>query len=286
MFGRLGMRQVTLTLLRLGWRRHGITLEPYQVRIHLAGRVSLEACGQIFDQVAFPGQQGRVAFAYLAAEHGRPVERSELSEALWPNEMPPSSEAALNAVVSKLRSLLARASLPPGVLTGGAGCYELRLPKSTWLDLEVAADAIHEAETAIQAGDPARAYGPSAVAHHIARRPLLAGLRGSWIESRRNRLRNVLLRALECRGEVYLWNHEHSLAIETAYELIGLEPLRESGHRMLMRSLAAAGNTAEALWVYEKCRRLIAREIGVDPSKETKAVYNAVLNACNSRAVL
>jgi DNA-binding SARP family transcriptional activator len=260
-------------------------LEPHQVRIHLAGRVSLEVCGELFDQPAFPGQQGRVAFAYLAAERGRPVERSELTDALWPDEVPPSCDTALNAIASKLRTLLARANLSPGALTSGAGYYELHLPESTWLDLEAAADAIHEAETAIRAGDHGRAYGPSAVAHHIARRPFLPGWRGSWIESRRNRLRNVLLRALECRGEVYLWNHEYTLAVEAAHELMGLEPLRESGHRLLIRSMAAAGNTAEALWAYEKCRRLIAREIGVDPSKETKAVYNAVLGTCSGRAV-
>ncbi|MFL5483672.1 MAG: BTAD domain-containing putative transcriptional regulator [Gemmatimonadaceae bacterium] len=256
-------------------------MESHQVRIHLAGRVSLEVCGQLFDQPEFPGQQGRVAFAYLAAERGRPVERTELADALWPSEVPSSSDTALNAVMSKLRALLVRAKLSSGALTGGAGYYELHLPESTWLDLEAAADAIHEAETAIRVGDPGRAYGPSAVAHHIARRPFLPGWRGSWIESRRNRLRNVLLRALECRGEVYLWNHEYSLAVEAAHELMGLEPLRESGHRLLIRSLAAAGNTAEALWAYEKCRRLIAREIGVAPSKETKAVYDAVLGACS-----
>jgi DNA-binding SARP family transcriptional activator len=260
-------------------------LEPHQVRVHLAGRVSLEVCGQLFDQHTFPGQQGRVAFAYLAAERGRPVERAELTDALWPDETPPSCDTGLNAIASKLRALLARAGLSAGALTSGAGFYELHLPESTWLDLEAAADAIHEAEAAIRAGDPARAYGPSAVAHHIARRPFLPGWRGAWIESRRNRLRNMLLRALECRGEVYLWNHEYTLAVEAAHELMDLEPLRESGHRLLIRSLAAAGNSAEALWAYEKCRRLIAREIGVDPSKETKAVYNTVLAECSGRAV-
>lgn len=254
-------------------------MAPHSVRIHLAGRVSLEVDGQLVDQSAFPGQQGRLAFAFLVSEGSRPVARAELVDVLWPNEAPPSAEAALSAIISKLRSVLRHAGLDPASLTSSPGCYELRLPGGSWIDLDAAADAIHEAESALRAGDPARAYGPSAVAHHIARRPLLPGEDGPWVNARRARLRGVLLRALECRADVYLWNREFPLAVEAARDLVTLEPLRESGHRLLVRSLAESGNSAEALWAYEQCRKLIASELGVDPSRETKAVYETVLQS-------
>jgi DNA-binding SARP family transcriptional activator len=256
-----------------------MALDEPSVRIHLAGRLSIEVDGRLFDQGAFPGHQGRLAFAYLVAERSRPVGRSELADALWPTDAPPSCENALNAVLSKLRTFLSRAGLSgDATLAGAPGCYQLRLPGTAWVDLEIATDAIHEAETALRAGDPARAYGPSAVAHHIARRPLLPGVDDCpWLDARRTRLRGILLRALECRAEVYLWNGEFSLAAEAARDLMELEPIRESGHRLLIRSLAAAGNSAEALWAYEQCRRVIARELGVNPSKQTKAIYEAVL---------
>jgi SARP family transcriptional regulator, regulator of embCAB operon len=255
-------------------------LEQKSIRIRLAGRVTIEVDECLVDQAEFPGIQGRTAFAFLAAERSRPVTRGELIEALWPIDAPPSCESALHAIVSKLRTLLTRAGLDHSTtLVGTSGCYELRLPAHAWVDLEAAADAIHEAEVALRAGDPGRAYGPSAVAHHIARRPFLPGAEGHWLDAWRMRLRNILLRALECRGEVYLWNREFSLAIEAANELMVLEPLRESGHRLLMRGLADAGNTAEALNAYERCRQLIARQLGVDPSKQTKAVYEALLSS-------
>ena len=257
-----------------------MTLEPQSVRVYLAGRVSLEVDGRQLDQAEFPGQQGRVVFAHLVAERSRPVGRDELLAALWPGERPPSSESALNALVSKVRALVGRAGLDAqSTLVAAPGCYELRLPPTAWVDLEVAAEAIHEAETALRSGDAGRAYGPSAVAHHIARRPFLPGAEGPWVDGVRARLRAILLRALECRAEVYLWNDECHLAMEAARELTTLEPLRESGHRLLIRALAAGGNSAEALAAYERCRRLIARELGVDPSRQTKAVYEAVLMA-------
>jgi DNA-binding SARP family transcriptional activator len=248
------------------------------VRVHLAGRISIEADAQLIGPDRFPGQQGRVAFAYLVIERGRPVTLEELAETLWPGSLPPAWESALRAIVSKLRSVIANPEGRGGsTLTSARGSYELRLPAHTWVDVEAAAEAIHDAEAALRKGDPRLAYGPSAVAHHIARRPFLAGEQGPWIEAQRDRLRDILLRALEVRTEVYLWNAEHSLAQRAAKDLIALEPLRESGHRLVMRAHAAVGNTAEALRAYERCRKLIARELGVDPSPQTKATYEGIL---------
>lgn len=42
---------------------------------------------------------------------------------------------------------------------------------------------------------------------------------------------------------------------------------------------AAAGNGAEALWVYERCRDLISRELGVLPSPETRTIHAEVLSS-------
>lgn len=200
-------------------------------------------------------------------------------DALWSDSPPAAHDVALNAVVSKLRGVLLDADLPPTAVTSTPGGYELRLPASTWVDVEAAADAIHEAETALRRNDPASAYGPSAVAHHIARRPFLMGNESPWAVSRRLMLQRILMRALECRAQVYLWNNEHTLAIEAARAAVDHEPFRETAHQLLMRAHAASGNTAEALRTYERCRRLLAEELGVDPSPATKALHLALLRS-------
>ena len=266
------------------WRPIGKRLEQGaqvshpSLRVYLTGRVSVEAPDHAVFSEEFPGQQGRLVFTYLTLERGRPVTHGELAEALWA-EVPVAWETALSAIVSKLRSLVARLGVKGVELRGARGCYELRLPPSAWVDVEAAADAMHEAEVALKAGRAADAYGPSAVAHHVARRPFLPGERSAWAEGRRDRLRDILLRALEARAEVYLWNDEHTLALQSAKELVALEPFRESGHRLVMRALGAMGNTAEALRAYENCRKIIVRELGVDPSPQTKAEYETLLRA-------
>lgn len=250
------------------------------LRIYLSGRLTIDADGTRIGPDDFPGQQARVAFALLVGERSDPVPRSLLAEALWPRQLPPAWETALSSIVSKLRSMLARVGIDgTAALTTRDGCHELRLPRGTWVDHEAAADSIHEAEAALRAGDPARAYGPSAVAHHIARRPFLAGEQGRWVDQRRERLASILVRALECRTHVYLWNGEHPLAVEAARDAIALEPFRETAYQLLMRAHAAAGNTAEALRVYERCRTLISEELGVNPSPQTKAVHAELLQS-------
>jgi DNA-binding SARP family transcriptional activator len=250
------------------------------LRIYLSGRMMLEADELLFGPQDFPAQQGRAAFALLAGERDVPVARSTLAAAIWPGDPPPSWNTALSSIASKLRALLSQAGIDGAAALGNSGgCYELRLPNGTWIDHEAAATSIHEAEAALKAGDPARAYGPSAIAHHIARRPFLPEAEGEWFEHRRQRLANTLVRALECRAKVYLWNHEHSLAVEAAHEIVALQPFRETGYQLLMQAYAAMGNAAEALRVYERCRVLIVEELGVGPSRETRAVHMDVLQS-------
>jgi len=56
-----------------------------------------------------------------------------------------------------------------------------------------------------------------------------------------------------------------------------VHPFRETGWQLLMRAHTAGGNTAEALRAYDRCRQLIASELGVGPSPETQAVHAQVL---------
>lgn len=247
-------------------------------RIYLSGHMALEVDDAVVRSRDFPGRQGREAFAYLTIHRRDLVSRAALADALWGDRLPDSWAASLSAIVSKLRAVFGRCGLDgTRILATDDYCYSLRLPPGTWVDHEVAFDAIHQAETALSASEPERAYGPSAVAHHIARRPFLPGAEAPWIEHRREALENLLIRALECRATVYLWNGEHTLAVEAAREMITRRPFRESGYRLLMRAQAAAGNTAEALRSYEECRLFIAEHLGVPPSRETRAVHAEIL---------
>ena len=62
-------------------------------------------------------------------------------------------------------------------------------------------------------------------------------------------------------------------------EAVALEPYREQAYLKLIKAQAAGGNRAVALHTYERCRRLLAEELGVTPSPQTEAVYLELLGA-------
>lgn len=248
------------------------------IRVYLSGQMTLESPSGRSMAADFPGQQGREAFAFLAMRESLPVSREVLLDALWGDDPPSSAEGSLNSIVSKLRRLLTELGLDAArVLRYQSRCYELTLPAGTWVDHSVAFDAIHQAEVALRDGDMRAAYGPSAIARQICRRPFLAGTDTEWVEQRRIKLRRTHVRALECRAEVYRQNGEHELAVEAAREATEVEPLRESAYRLLMAAHAGAGNTAEALAAYEQCRSVISEALGVSPSPQTQALKGEII---------
>jgi SARP family transcriptional regulator, regulator of embCAB operon len=249
------------------------------LRFYLTGRVSVEG-SRLVDQTALPGRQGRLALVYLVLERHRPVPYDELADALWGAELPPSWDRSLRVLVSKLRKVLpAPSGADPGtgpLLVSDAGCYQARLGEA-WIDVEAATNAVDRAEGAWRGRDLATAWAEATVAASVTRRPLLAGEDQPWIAQERGRLRGLRVRGLEVLAAVYLARGEAVLAREVAQELVGLEPLREAGHRLLMHAHVAGGDRAEALRVHQRLRESLAEELGIDPSPETGALHRAIL---------
>ena len=250
-----------------------------QSRVFLAGRVAVETDGAVIDEARFPGRQGRLLFAYLVAEQGRAVPRDELAEALWGEHPPATWDKALTGIASKLRGLLADNGLDGvNALTGAFGCYRLDLPEGTWVDVIVAARAVQEAEEALAAGDLDEAKAAAMSAVSLVRQPFLPGEDGTWVEAKRHEFADIRSRALSALAEASLGSGDASEAAKWAEQMIALEPFRETGYRRLMEAHVAAGNRAEALRVYERCRRLLAEELGTYPSPETESIYRGLLD--------
>jgi DNA-binding SARP family transcriptional activator len=227
------------------------------------------------DGATLPGRQGRVVLAYLALCH-HPVARDDIADLVWPGALAASWERDLSAVVSKVRAALVAIDLGP-LLHGASGSYELRLPAGRTVDVEDAVRFVEDAEAAWRSGDRDAAVPAAATAAGLARRPFLPGESGLWIERRRDQLRATLLRALDLLAEGLAGGVYGNDAFRYAQEALDLDPYRETSYVRLMRLHMSVGNRADALRTYERCREVLARDVGVAPSPQTEAVHSEIL---------
>jgi len=249
------------------------------IHVTLTGDMCVQVGDEVIPSKAFPGRQGRLMFAYLAAHH-RPVPRDELTDVLWPAGPPPNWKRDLSALASRLRTLLTSAGLTgPNALVGTGDWYELRLLDSIEVDLDGAVARLHEATEALADGDATRALDTAQAAMAIARRPFLPAEDGDWIDVRRQALLRTLLGALDVTGTVLEQRGDIASAIEPAREAVELAPFAENGYARLMRLQLKAGDRAEALRTFHRCRELLARELGVDPGSDVQAAYLDVLRS-------
>jgi DNA-binding SARP family transcriptional activator len=243
------------------------------VRIQICGTLAVERDGQRLD-AGLPGRQGRLLFTYLVVNRHRHVPRDELAEALWREPDPAVVDARLNPLLSKLRRVFGADSVD------GRTTIRLCLP-AVWVDLEAAAEAIHRAESAVAQQDWTRAWGPALTALFVAERDFLPGEDAHWIAEIRHQLTELRLRALECYAAAALGvgGTELTAAVRAGRQLTRLAPLRESGHRYLIRALAAQDNLAEALAVYGQLAESLRDQLGVSPSPATRELYQQLLAA-------
>ncbi len=243
-----------------------------RVRVQLCGRLAAEIDGRRIEH-DLPGRPGRLLFAYLTVNRDRVVSRDELVEAVWPDGAPKAVDGDLRSLLSKTRRATGSQAL------GLRSRFRLDLPDDAWIDVEVAGQAVHQAEAAASAQDWPRAWAASNAALCTARRPFMAGEGAAWILEWRTQLEGMESRALECYAAASLGigGSELSAGERAARLLVRKEPYRESGHRLLMETLVAQGNDAEAIHIYAELRRLLREQLGINPSPSTQALHKRLL---------
>jgi DNA-binding SARP family transcriptional activator len=241
------------------------------VRIQLCGRFAVVIEGRPAES-RLPGRQGRLLAAYLATYHAQPVERTVLLDTLWPDGGA-GAAGTLTVLLSKVRTVLAPAEIR------GRRTLQLVLPADSVVDLETGTTSLHSAESAVALQDWRRAWPAALTAQYVSRRRFLAEFEAPWIDDWRRQLDVIYERALACYAEACLGigGTELPAAERAARHLVVHAPLAETGHRLLMRALAARGDPAAALAAYGQLRQLLREELGVSPCAATEALYARLL---------
>jgi SARP family transcriptional regulator, regulator of embCAB operon len=227
-----------------------------------------------------PGKQ-RAVLAVLLLNANRPTPTSKIIDAVW-GELPP--ENGVNVVqkyVAGLRRILepGRSPRTPGQLLAWAEAgYTLHVPAGG-LDTHLFDELVGRARTARAADRPAEAADHLRAALALGREEPLAGLRGTYFDTARERLTDDRAAAFEEATRIELDLGHHDRLVPELSRLVSEYPLREQLRYLLILALYRGGRQAEALAAYQDTRRFLTEEFGVEPGERLQQLHLSILRS-------
>jgi ABC-type branched-subunit amino acid transport system substrate-binding protein/DNA-binding SARP family transcriptional activator len=216
------------------------------------------------------GRKQRALLAYLVLEANRVVPTDRLIDQVWGDEPPEAARQALFAYISRLRKILGTGRIqarPPGyVLVADRG--EIDALRFT----DLVDDAHRDPD------DPQRIVDRLTVALDLWRGPALADLADfDALRPAIARLEELRLSAVEDRTQAEMDLGHHREAVPALEALTREHPLRERLWSQLVLALYRSGRQADALGAFHRARRILAEELGIEPSAELALLNEQVL---------
>jgi predicted ATPase len=211
---------------------------------------------------------------YLALHRDAPQLRQHLAFLFWPDSSETQARNNLRQLIHVLRHAVPSES---SFLASDNRTLQWRREVSLWLDVDV----LDAALTDVERMDPQSETG---TLHEIGQRitdlyraDLLPGCYDEWVAPERDRLRVRFLQGLDHLITLHEAQRDYSAAIHLARRALHFDKLNEDAYRTLMRLYALSGDRTRALRVYQTATSVLRRELGIEPSQETEALYLQLL---------
>lgn len=245
-------------------------------RIFAFGRFSIVLGDKALRLERWGRRQALTLLKFLVRECGNEVHRERLMECLWSGVDEERARGRLKVVSYFLRRELKRAGIPEEVIISTGAGYALNRG-AVWIDT-VHFQQLAKEGTVLQRQDrwesALRRYHDACL---LYRGDYLAeDIYADWCAEERERLREVYLDVLTRSAGIYIEHERYAEAIDVCRQALQREPCRESFHRALMICFACSGRHDEALAQYDRCARILSRELGTLPMPQTQRLCKEI----------
>jgi SARP family transcriptional regulator, regulator of embCAB operon len=226
----------------------------------------------------------RQVLALLALNVGRVVTVSTLIEELWGDRPPRTYAATLQTYILQLRNALADAlsgngnSAARAILSTRHGGYLLE-SDSCQTDIDEFVRLARAGRTAAETGDHAAASEHLGRALQLWRGSALADIRlGRVLELEAESLEQTRLGVFERRIEADLALGRHGDLLGELTLTAAKNPMNENLCAFLMLSLYRSGHVAHSLEAFQRLRRVLQQELGIEPCPMLGRLQTAILH--------
>jgi DNA-binding SARP family transcriptional activator/tetratricopeptide (TPR) repeat protein len=219
----------------------------------------------------------RVLLASLLCRPGLVISADELVEYIWDGAPPAGGHFTLHSYVKRLRQGLGPIA-GARVETCQPG-YLIRI-ETEELDTARFNTLVRAGEDAMRVRSWDRATAALTEALHLWRSTPLADVPSERLgRSVQPNWEQMRLEAIELRNDAELYLGNHTALVPELYASIEQHPLQERFYAQLMLALYRCDRQADALAVYQRARRLLVEQLGVEPNSRLQELQKRVLTA-------
>jgi ATP/maltotriose-dependent transcriptional regulator MalT len=227
---------------------------------------------------AWVTRRARDILCFIASRRHRRVSKDTIIDTFWGEADFGSVEKNFHPTISHIRKALnSNQPLKQNFLLYRDGDYQLNPEFSYRIDTEEFDRLVTEGDAARRSRDPeafAKAYESAAA---LYRGEFMQGDYDEWVEEQRSYYREQYLRLLEILAQTAQKAGDWSRSLSLAQQILREDPFREDVHCHCMRAHAAQGNRVAVREQYEALRKLLRKELGVEPAAETQRVYRELI---------
>lgn len=273
----LGMRLLPANELdRLALRDDG----PSVCNVRLFGGLDVTIGGRSIREREWRKRKARLLFTMLVTRRGRDVSRDQVCEYLWPDMDEDRAKNNLYVAWSTMKAVLLGDS-PKGVTcpyvesVGGVCRVVADVVRTDLDDFESALAAARDAEAA---GNTGEAIGHYERLLTIYTGDLLPGdIYDDWFSSEREQFRTAFEDAMLRATMMLSREGNPAKALVFVRRAIHHDPIREDLAQVALRCLIDSGQRNSAVEEFFRFKNGFADELGLDPSPETRALYDEIL---------
>ncbi len=241
--------------------------------VRMFGSIEVVDGERVLGTRGFGCLKAKQVFEILLVERGSSVSKERLADSLWGERLPQRYVATVESYVSVLRS-----RLEPG--RGGRRSVVVTEPAAYRLSTDLVRLDLDVFDALVARADvegPERALELLCEAADLVRGEVLADEPyAEWIQELRERYRRtvtqVLVRAAQLASEL----GDAGRAVGLAERAIRVDAVAEAAYRVLMSASYRLGRQEDAVRAFERCRKALASELGVEPMAETAELYAAI----------
>ncbi|WP_456272332.1 BTAD domain-containing putative transcriptional regulator [Bacillus sp. AK031] len=250
----------------------------YTLKVQTLGTFKLQLGNRVIGESDWQRGKAKELFEFFITNKNKLVDRDEIFQEIWPDQ---DEEAANRSFKVSLNSLLKtiepqrKAREESYFIKRSGAFYGINQEAVYQLDTVLFEEWVSEGLTE---KDPCQAKELLERGLKLYEGDYLPDHRfADWCLTERERLQVIFLRAAEMLAQVAVRLSDFELCIHWCERILMEEDTWEEAYRLLMYCYYQKNNRPQAIKWYNKCKKILNAELGVEPMEPTKEMYQMII---------